>query len=308
MKKGKVITFEPKERLFKKANSYIESLELFLEEHDKAVPLLLKALKYANDELKQEIIMLLGSFAKQEVAQPLYQIIADPNENEEIRHSASIQLSVIFSFLPDPQPLIDHLLEDLKSPDPKLRVYASFALGWEGNIQAAIPLIQLLYDSDIDVQTTAVNALSNLRDDRIFDLMVERMENGPREQKRCILFNLWRFYSKQKEVISVYLNYLDHEDPELRFDALVLLRSVTETDDYVPAYRKCLRDTNPRIRALALKELNEASKDKLLGLKKEIEAMLSDPDMEVKQAAVKILAKLKTKSTTQVRKRRSPDL
>jgi HEAT repeat protein len=203
---------------------------------------------------------------------------------------------------------MDHLLEDLKSPDPKLRVYASFALGWEGNVQAAIPLIELLYDSDIDVQTTAVNALSNLRDDRIFDLMVERMKNGPREQKRCILFNLWRFYSKQKEVISVYLDYLDHEDPELRFDALVLLRSVAETDDYVPAYRKCLRDTNPRIRALALKELHKASKDKLLGLEKEIEAMLSDPDMEVKQATVKILTKLKSKSTTQARKRRSPDL
>jgi len=138
--------------------------------------------------------------------------------------------------------------------------------------------------------------------------MVERMKNGPREQKRCILFNLWRFYSKQKEVISVYLDYLDHEDPELRFDALVLLRSVAETDDYVPAYRKCLRDTNPRIRALALKELHKASKDKLLGLEKELEAMLSDPDMEVKQATVKILTKLKIKSTTQARKRRSPDL
>ena len=62
----------------------------------------------------------------------------------------------------------------------------------------------------------------------LFSLMLERLEHGPFKQKRCILLNLWRFYSKQKEVISVYLKYLDHEDVDLRFDALVLLGSVTE--------------------------------------------------------------------------------
>ncbi|MBW1675974.1 MAG: HEAT repeat domain-containing protein [Deltaproteobacteria bacterium] len=46
-------------------------------------------------------------------------------------------------------------------------MHAAFVLGWEGNARAAIPLIELLYDSDIRVQQTVVNALSNLRDDRI---------------------------------------------------------------------------------------------------------------------------------------------
>jgi HEAT repeat protein len=292
MNKNKVINFETKERLFKKVDSYIESIELFLEEQDIAVPLLLKALKYADQELKHEIILLLGSWAKQEVAWPLYEILADPKENEDIRSSASIQLSVVFSFLKEPQPLIDRLLEDIKSPDPELRIHAAFALGWEGNTQAAIPLIELLYDSDIRVQQTAVNALSNLRDDRIFSLMLERLEHGPLQQKRSILFNLWRFYSKQKDVISVYLKYLNHEDDELRFDALVLLGSVTETKDYVSVYRKCLKDKNPGIRALALRELNEADRDDLIGFKEEIREMLSEPDMEVKQAAINILKKL----------------
>ncbi len=292
MNKNNVINFETKERLFKKVDSYIESIELFLEEQDIAVPLLLKALKYADQELKHEIILLLGSWAKQEVAWPLYEILADPKENEDIRSSASIELSVVFSFLKEPQPLIDRLLEDLKSPDPELRIHAAFALGWEGNTQAAIPLIELLYDSDIRVQQTAVNALSNLRDDRIFSLMMERLEHGPLKQKRSILFNLWRFYSKQKEVISVYLKYLDHEDDELRFDALVLLASVTETKDYVSVYRRCLRDKDPRIRALALRELNEADREDLIEFKEDIENMLSEPDMEVKQAAINILKKL----------------
>ena len=288
----KVIDFESREHLFKKVESYIESIELFLEEQDKAIPLLLKALKYADHELKHEIILLLGSWAKQEVAWPLYEILSDIKENKDIRNSASIELSVIFPFLKEPQPLLESLLEDLKSPDAELRIYAAFSLGWEGNTQAAIPLIELLYDSDIRVQQTAVNALSNMRDDRIFSLMLERLEHGPFEQKRCILLNLWRFYSKHKEVISVYLTYLNHENADLRFNALVLLGSITEVKDYVSAYRRCLKDKDTRIRALALRELNEANREDLLGFKDEIEEMLSEPDMKVKQAAINILKRL----------------
>ena len=71
MNKNKIINFEPKERLIEKAGSYIDSVELFLEERGKAVPLLLKALKHADRKLRHKIIFLLGSFAKQEVSWPL---------------------------------------------------------------------------------------------------------------------------------------------------------------------------------------------------------------------------------------------
>ena len=292
MKNSNVIDFEPRERLFEKVRSYIESVELFLEERDKAVPLLLKALKYADQKLKHKIILLLGSFAKQELAWPLYRMLVDPEESEEVRNDASIQLSVITPFLEDPEPLTDRLLEDIKSPDPELRLYAAFAVGWEGNTRAAIPLIELLYDSDIRIQQTAVNALSNLRDDRILSLMLERLEHGPLEQKRCILLNLWRFYSKRDKVVSIYLKYLDHEEADLRFDALVLFSLVTETREHIPVYRKCLEDKDHRIRALSLKQLSEVGSKELLELKEEIQQMLSDPDMEVKKGAMKILKRL----------------
>ena len=79
---------------------------------------------------------------------------------------------------------------------------------------------------------------------------------------------------------------------DLRFNTLVLLGSITEAKDYVSVYRRCLRDKDPRIRALALKELNEANREDLLGFKEEIEEMLSEPDMKVKQAAINILKRL----------------
>ncbi|MGD2125278.1 MAG: HEAT repeat domain-containing protein [Desulfobacteraceae bacterium] len=293
MAEKKIVHLEPKDLLLQKATSYTECVERFLEERDTAVPLLLKALKYGDHDLRHEIMLLLGSFAKEEVATPLYEMLADPDEEEQLRHSASIQLSVIFPFLKDPQSLVGRLLKDIESEDPELRIHAAFALGWKGNAQAAIPLINLLYDPDTRVQQTAVNALSNLRDDRIFGLMLERLEHGPREQKRAILFNLWRFYSKKEEVASVYLKYLDHDDGELRFDALVLFGLVTDATEYISVYRRCLSDKNSRIRALALKELSELTKERLFDLKKDIEGMLSDADMEIKKTALKILKKLR---------------
>ena len=289
MSRSKVINFESKDRLFDKISIYIESIELFLKEKDKAIPILLKGLKFADNKLKRKIIMLLGGFAKQEVVWPLYQIIVDPKEDEEIRYFASIQLSVTLPLLDERQPLIDKLLETLKEKDPEQRMHAAFALGWEGNVQAAIPLIELLYDPDIQVQQTAVNALSNLRDDRILGLMLERLEHGPLEQKRCILFNLWRFYSKRREVESVYLQYLEHEDADLRFDALALLGSITPAEAYFATYCKCLNDENPRIRSAALKQISKAGSEKLAGLKGKLTEMLSDPDAEVKRTALKIL-------------------
>lgn len=57
-------------------------------------------------------------------------------------------------------------------------------------------------------------------------------------------------------------------------------------------YRKYLRDKDRRIRALALKELNVADREDFLEFKEEIEGMISEPDMEVKQAAINILKRL----------------
>jgi HEAT repeat protein len=156
----------------------------------------------------------------------------------------------------------------------------------------AIPLIELLYDPDVQVQQTAVNALSNLRDDRIFNLMLERLQHGPLEQKRSILFNLWRFYSKQREVESVYLQYLDHEENDLRFDALALLGTIAAPETHLEAYCRCLDDSNPRIRALALKQISDVDSDKLAGFEDKLKELLSDPDAEIRRTVVKILKKL----------------
>jgi HEAT repeat protein len=299
MKNHNVIQFESKERILEKARKYIDSVEDFLEERNQAIPLLLKAMKLADRDFKYEIMLVLGSFAKQEAVWPLYDMMTDPSETEEVRHDAAIHLSVVGPFIKDPQPLIDKLLNEIDSADAERRLHATFAIGWRGNLQAATGLIARLYDIDPRVQETAVNALCNLRDDNILDLLVDRLEHGPTDQKRSILFNLWRFDSKGEKVTKIYLKYLEHEDPDIRFYALVCLGPVAEAGEHPEVYRKCLKDEDGRIRELALKRLaEEAGESVLKSLRAEIEPLLDDPDMKVKRAALKILRKDRSETPT----------
>jgi HEAT repeat protein len=292
MPKNPVIELQPKERILEKARKYVESLESFLDDGAQAVSLLPRAMKHADKDLKRKIMFLVGTFAKEECVWPLYRIMTDSSENEDVRHDAAIQLSVMGPFLKDPQPLIDGLLKEIENSDAERRLHATFAIGWEGNSQAATSLIGRLYDGDTRVQQTAVNALCNLRDDKIFDLLVDRLDHGPLEQKSAILFNLWRFDSKGERVKEVYLKYLEHKEPDIRFDALVCLGPLTDARDYLEVYRKCLQDKNDRIRELALKRLaEEASADALGVLRIELESLLDDPNMKVKKAALELLRK-----------------
>ena len=289
--KKKIIPFQPQKRLLEQSRCYIDDLALFLNERDLAVPILLKSLRHADRQLKQRIILLLGGFAKQEIASPLYEMMTDPGEDELVRHDASIQLSVTMPFLKQPQTIIDRLVKNLRDKDPELRTNAAFALGWKGNTQAAIPLIELLYDPDLQVQQAAVNALVNLQDDRIFGLLLERLDHAELEQRRSILYNLWRFGAKRTETANVYLRCIARKNDELRFDALVLLGLVSNVRDHLAVYRQCMTDTEPRIRELAFRELAVLPSRELEPLRDKIEAGLKDPEMIVKRAAIEILPK-----------------
>jgi HEAT repeat protein len=198
---------------------------------------------------------------------------------------------VTASFLESPESLVDALIGQLNHPDPQHRANATFALGWEGNHRAAVALVEKLFDPSVEVQQAAVNALSNLRDDRIFELLRDRLAHGSVEQQRTILFNLWRFYSRREEVLSVYHGYLCHTDPSLRLDALVLLSTVSETADEMESYLALLQDGEERIRELVLERLEELPPEEIGPIAERIRPLLDDASAKVRQAAVRLLAR-----------------
>jgi HEAT repeat protein len=282
---SRVLPFNARERILSQARAYIGDPALLLTEKDRAVPLLLKALRIGDPKLRQEIILLLGSFAKEDIYWPLYEIMHDPKEPDELRDQAAIYLSVIGPFLDNPRTLAKRLIEDLKNPDTDIRVRAIIALGWEGNRGAVLSLIECLYDPDEEIQEVAVNALCNLKDSRVIGLLVDRMSQCSIDQKRSILFNLWRFRDRQKEVTEIYRKEFEQGDPSLRLDILILLGQLDNQIDHKELYHSLLKDPNPRIRALAIERLGNMKAIEI----EEVLPFLDDPSMEVKRAAIGII-------------------
>jgi HEAT repeat protein len=284
-----IVPFDVQDRLLAQAKGYIANPGLMLFEKEKAVPLLLRALRIGDIELRREILLLLGSFAKEQVYWPLYEIMSDPQEPEEVRDQAAIHLSVIGAFLDDPQGLVRKLISDLDTADNATRVRAIMSLGWEGNLAAILPLIECLYDPDLEIQEVAVTALCNLRDSRVVRLLADRMRHCSVDQKRSILFNLWRFKDKQEEVRNLYRKELESGDDTMRLDILVLIGQLDDQVRHEDLYRRFVNDPDPRIRALALERLGTMGSidpDDVL-------PFLNDSSMDVKRVAINILQEYK---------------
>ena len=284
-----IVPFDSRERLLTQAKKYISDPGLIITEKNRAIPLLLRVLKLGELKLRRKIILLLGSFAKEDVYWPLYEIMCDPEEPDELRDQAALHLSVIGPFLDDPHALIKKLIADLKNPDTDIKVRAILALGWEGNMGAALSLIECLYDLDEEIQEVAVSALCNLKDSRVIGLLFDRMQHCSLDQKRAILFNLWRFKDKQKEITEIYRKELKQGEPSLRLDILILLGQLDNDMSHEELYRSFLKDPNPKIRALALERLGAMRSIEL----EHVLPFLDDPAMEVKRTAIGIVQSYK---------------
>lgn len=284
-----IIPFDCDERLLAKARGYLCAVDELIRDGDQGITLLLRAFGCADDDLKVKIVLMLGTIARPKVAWSLFDIMRNGNLNESIRQAAAIQISVVGAKLAPNDRLVDELREDLKSPTPFVRANAAFALGWEGNISAAADLVDCLSDDDLEVQQAAVNALSNLEDESLFTLLADRLQKGAKEQQRSILYNLGHFPSRQGEAGRICRNFLHHSDADLRYDAMVVLHSVSDPVDDLALYEHCLEDPDSRIRELALIRLCKIDRNLLTSVAPKVRDLATDPKSSVRQAATRLV-------------------
>ncbi len=284
-----IIPFDCEERLLTKARSYLCAVDDLIRDGDQGIALLLKAFDCADDDLKVKIVIMLGTIARPKVLWTLLDIMRDGNLGESIRQAAAIQISVVGATSKDSRKLVAQLRKDLESDHPFTRSNAAFALGWEGNMAAAPDLIDCLSDDDVDVQQAAVNALSNLHDDSLFTLLAQRLQSGSKEQQRSILYNLGHFPSRHGEAAQICRTYLHHSDPDLRYDAMVVLNSVSEPAENLSIYEQCLQDADERIRELALIRLQLMDRSLLKPLTPKVRALVADTQSRVRQAATRLV-------------------
>lgn len=285
----KIIRFDADQRLLGKVRAYLSALDELIGGGNEAVDLLLKAFWVADEELKVKIVIMLGTVARPQVAWSLLDIMRDPAQSETVRQAAAIQISVMGSALKDRNALVDQLRGDLQDEAPFLRASAAMALGWEGNSLAAPDLIDCLSDDDIDVQQAAVNALSNLHDDSLFTKLAQRLQKGGKEQQRSILYNLSHFPSRYGEAAQICRTFVHHSDPDLRYDALVVLHILSDADRESEINDHCLDDSDARIRELALTHFLGVERSRLKKIMPRVRRLVNDPQVRVRQAATRLV-------------------
>ncbi|MCJ8500902.1 HEAT repeat domain-containing protein [Desulfatitalea alkaliphila] len=285
----RVIALDVKARGVAAARRYLIDMERLLRDGERAIERLTQALDAADEELKLRIVLMLGATADPQAIAPLYALMHDDGQSDSLRHAAAVQLSLLGEQCRGEKNWVARLLADLAHEDPFMRATAAFALGWEGNRQAVAPLVSLLADPDMEVQQAAVSALTNIRNDDLFDVLIERLISGSKEQQRCILYHLSCFAARREEVVAICARYLDHPDADLRYDALVVLDAVNPTDKPLALYLQSLTDPDPRIREVALVYLAGEEKGRLARLTIEVRGLMADPVPSIRQAATRLL-------------------
>ncbi len=291
MKTGALIPMNRPERILEKVRGYLADMEAFLAEPADAVAVLLDALPLADKALILKMLPLLGYAGKERVLWPLYHFMLEASKDEQVCHAAAVQLGLAASLSDDPSALKAALIEKLNHPNPSVRSSCALALGWEGNWPAVTSLMVHMPDPDRNVQDAVVAALSSVGDVRVLDLLSARLETGTVEEQRSILLNLWRFAEQVPRVEAVYLGCMEMLLPELRVDALSGLALLPLSTTILKRYRQLLGDEDLRIRRQVLENLSAEAPVDDEQLKAILYGLLTDEDAQIRQAAIRLLAR-----------------
>ena len=130
-------------------------------------------------------------------------------------------------------------------------------------------------------------------------MLAQRLHTGSKEQQRSILYNLSHFPSRYGEAAQLCRTFVHHNDPDLRYDALVVLHGVSDATGNLTLYEHCLDDDDARIRELALLNLSKIEARRLGDILPKIRSMIScDDHGYVRQAATRLIHQIESISLT----------
>lgn len=277
--------------LLKKATSLVSNTDLFFSDPQNGVTALLEALPHCRPPLVLKLLPLLGYAGKDRVLWPLYQLIIQPDQDEQVRISAAIQLGTAASLSRDPSTTIMLLMDHLDCSDLSVRSCCALALGWEGNNIAVNHLLSHLDDPDRDFQAAVVTALAAIGSVQVFNMLKDRLKKGSVEEKRSIVLNLWRFMEKTPQVENVYLDIIDPIEPELKLDLITGMGMIPLSDKILVGYRRLLREKDGQIRNQVLKNLSTFDPADYQVLTKMLVELAEDEEDSVRQLAIRLLSK-----------------
>ncbi|MBU2489745.1 MAG: HEAT repeat domain-containing protein [Proteobacteria bacterium] len=283
-----IILLEPFQRSYKQARRYATSPAAFEKDRERAKALLLSVLAQGDTRLRHPILMMLSSQGVEEAAEPLYRIMTASGESPSMRIFAAHRLAHLLGRMRDPKPWAGRLLALMEDGDPELRRLAVTSLAWEGNRDAFDALALRLRDPDPGVRSAVAQALCRLGDDRAWAILLDSMGQETGAGKKAVLFNLWRLPVPRPWLQQVYASHLKDPEPGLRLLCLALLDR-EERRKNAGQVIGLLCDPDPRVRRMALRLAQALPPEVLQTSERDLERMLSDPDMEIKRLALEAL-------------------
>lgn len=278
-----VIPLLPRQRLLARAAALAETGGA----DEKGLALCLRALPMAQPDLKQRLLLFLARTAPEQALDPAWEILSASREPHNLRLCAAVQIKgMLCRDTPGKKDLVKRLTAGLSHPTPEMRKLCLCALSFPGNREAFAPIREAFLDPDISVRLAAVAALAGLGLAEAFEPLCELLRKGNPEEKKAVLFNLWRTGRDREETTSIYARYVFHESPEIR---LVCMAFLPERADL---FQSLLRDPEKRVRSQALERLCALGPKALAPAEDSLLKMLEDPDMQIKKAALKAIKML----------------
>lgn len=118
--------------------------------------------------------------------------------------------------------IVDELIQDLRSPDPKKRQKAIWDLGQQGDSRAIQPLVNLLVDADSQQRNLILAALSeiNIRTLKPINkaLAISMQDESPQVRQNAIR-DLTRVYDMMAQMSQMLVHALDDPDAEVQTTA-----------------------------------------------------------------------------------------
>ena len=131
--------------------------------------------------------------------------------------------------------------------------------------------------------------MSEIKDPRVLELLLDRLEHSADEERIGLMMTLHRF--QDERAFQAVLAQLDYPNAEVRFHAMAYL--CTFFADRSEINEGCLRllnDPDPRIRQLAAKELGRR---RVASAEKPLQAMLEEADMETRRVVLVALQQIR---------------
>jgi HEAT repeat protein len=188
-------------------------------EDTEAFDSIIEALKDEEAEVRAYAAELLGKAGSEKTAEPLAELLKDPDE--DVCRAAAASLVKIG------KPSVKYLIEALKAEQAYTRLAAARALGEIGDPDASDPLMALLKDSGKDVRRAAVRALAGIAGDNAVKPLAEALKDEDEEVRRLAGDAL---VAIGKPAVAPLIEMLKDKDIIIRFNAAKTLEKITGRD------------------------------------------------------------------------------